>query len=172
MSDNNRRESQVPNNPILTPIWEPEDARLLAVLAAQHPTYPAEQPGMRPRTLRCRLAFAALGAIVAGGLLGAGVAKADTSSFLQSLGDHGLTVYDSAAAISTGYRICSMLQSANGEQVAQYVFTHTSWSDVPTMDTARAEVLISVEELCPAMDHRGQSASAPQQAPDFGPVRT
>lgn len=96
-----------------------------------------------------------------GGLLAAATlvlapeAQANEMSYLQSLNNHGLAVYDTSAAIATGYAICNMLDYANGDVVAAYVFTHTSWSDIPTPAHAGTLVLVSVEELCPRHDHRG-----------------
>jgi hypothetical protein len=88
-------------------------------------------------------------------LLPAPEAEASETSYLQSLNNYGLSVYDTTAALSTGYTICSMLDYATGDKVALYVFANTSWSDVPDIETAATLVLVSVEELCPRHDHRG-----------------
>jgi len=82
-------------------------------------------------------------------------ADADAMSYLQSLNNHGLTVYDTTYALQSGYLICQMLGQTTGDVVAAYVFTHSSWADVPDLDTAATMVIVSAEELCPQYDHRG-----------------
>lgn len=97
---------------------------------------------------------AGLGALAAAGILGTAKAEATPLSYVQSLNAHGLTVYDTAAALRTGYAICSMLNTDTGDVVAEYVYRNTSWSDVPDVDTAVQLTVVSVEELCPWHDHR------------------
>jgi hypothetical protein len=109
---------------------------------------------MRPRVLRRRLALAAFGAVLAGALIGTGVAKADSDTdYLQALNNSGLSVYNAAEAIATGAEICNMLQSADGNAVAFYVYTHTTWADVPNLTVAEVMVLDAVGALCPWENH-------------------
>lgn len=120
---------------------------------------------MRPRQLRGRLALVGFGAILAGATLGLAApdARATPLTFVQALNDAGIVVYDATSAISSGYRICDALNHGNGEQVAQQVFTHTTWADVPDLNTARVWVVTSVEQLCPWQDHRGQAVATSAQ---------
>lgn len=96
-----------------------------------------------------------LGGLIAAGIAVATPADATPMSYLQSLNNHGLSVYDTAAAVRTGYTICSLLDNNTGDVVAWQVFANTSWADVPDVDTAATMVLVAVEELCPYHDHRG-----------------
>lgn len=101
------------------------------------------------------LTIAGISALAAAGMLTAARADATEMSYLQSLNNYGMTVYDTTAALTTGYTICSMLNRANGDVVTAYVFANTSWADVPDVETAATMVVVSVEELCPQHDHRG-----------------
>lgn len=115
---------------------------------------------IRPRVLRRWLWGMAAGAVLAGTGIGyAADADANPMSYLQSLNDHGLTVYDASYALRSGYTICSMLNQANGADVAAYVYTHTSWADVPDLETAATMVVVAVEELCPEHDHRASGSA-------------
>jgi len=116
---------------------------------------------MRPRVLRRRLILAGLGGCLAAATITTQVAKADDDTdYLQALNNSGLTVYDTGEAIATGHTICTMLQTANGNTVAAYVFTHTSWTDVPTITVAEVMVLDAVANLCPEQYHPGQAPTS------------
>ena len=90
---------------------------------------------------------------IVGGAVGLSVpAKASPLSFVQSLNNHGIAVYDTATALRTGYAICGTLDTHNGADVAEAVYR--LFADVPTRQIAYAWVESSVEELCPWQDHR------------------
>jgi hypothetical protein len=101
-----------------------------------------------------RIAITTL-ALLSAGVGLAGNAHADDMGYLQALNNSGLTVYDTADALAEGHQICDMLTSANGTVVARYVFTHTSWSDVPTMLVAETMVIDAVASICPGEYHPG-----------------
>lgn len=93
-------------------------------------------------------------ATVATALTLAAPAHADPASeYLQRMTDVGFSVYDARAALVTGAWICDSLDHANGEQVAQYLFTHTPWADVPSIESARAWVIAAADTLCPWQYH-------------------
>lgn len=115
---------------------------------------------VRPRKLRRLLAATAAGAVLAGtGIAYAGAARADSVTFLQSLNNNGITIYDASTAVANGWAICDQLNTANGLEVIDWVYVNTSWSDVPTRQTAAVWVFSAVNELCPWHDHRGQAAA-------------
>jgi hypothetical protein len=61
------------------------------------------------------VAAAGIGAaLTIGSLSGAGTASASPLSYLQSLNNHGLTVYNTAEAVSSGYQICNRLNYTTG----------------------------------------------------------
>jgi hypothetical protein len=99
---------------------------------------------------------AASTALAGAGIAFAGNASADGLTFIQSLNDNGITVYDAQAAVSNGLAICGQLDHANGTEVVEWVFVNTSWSDVPSRQVAAVWVLSAVNELCPWHDHRGE----------------
>lgn len=109
---------------------------------------------MKGSTMKRLLALMGLGGLVAAGIATAAPSDASPLSYLQSLNTHGIWVYDTAAALTTGYQICDALNYNTGDVVAYNVFSNTSWYDVPNVDTAATWVLVSVEELCPWHDHR------------------
>jgi hypothetical protein len=90
---------------------------------------------------------------IIGGAVGLSVpAKASPLSFVQSLNNHGIAVYDTSAALKAGYAICNALDAHNGVDVVEAVYQ--VFIDVPTRQVAYAWVEASVEELCPWQDHR------------------
>lgn len=94
---------------------------------------------------------------IIGGAVGLSVpAKASPLSFVQSLNNHGIAVYDTSAALRTGYTICQALDSYNGADVARAVYL--TFVEVPTPQIANAWVESSVEELCPWQGRRGIAA--------------
>lgn len=109
---------------------------------------------MRPRALRRRLLLVGVGGCIAAFALTNAVAKADDGTdYLQALNSSGLLVYNAGEAIATGNEICSMLITADGNTVASYVYTHTSWADVSNMTVADVMVLDAVSVLCPWQNH-------------------
>lgn len=77
---------------------------------------------MRARSLRRRLALAAFGALLAGAMLGTGVAKANPTNdanFLHALDAQGITYPNPSFAIGVGHAIC--LDLAEGVSVAKEV---------------------------------------------------
>lgn len=101
-------------------------------------------------------AVAAVAALAGGGIAYAGNASADGLTFIQSLNNSGIYVYDAQTAVSNGWVICGQLGHANGTEVVEWVFVNTSWSEVPTRQTAAVWVVSAVNELCPWHDHRGE----------------
>lgn len=107
--------------------------------------------------MRRLLAATAAAVVLAGTGIGwAATADADSVTFLQSLNNNGIHIYDAQAAVANGWAICDQLNTANGVDVIDWVFVNTSWSDVPNRETAAVWVLSAVEELCPWHDHRGE----------------
>ena len=104
-------------------------------------------------------ASVALGAGIAASVLYAPSAHADSSSFLDQI--HALGWYDrvdgDVGLLNRGYGVCRALANGvSGPQVGAWIYTHTD----ATVGTEQAAefVIISVDELCPSFDHRGQSA--------------
>lgn len=92
----------------------------------------------------------------------AGECRADSWTFLQRMNQQGYLVYDTAAAVTSGWQICSMIDGGmDGAEVARSVYVNSSWADIPNMWVAEEWVVTAVEELCPEFDHRGESAPAP-----------
>lgn len=89
---------------------------------------------MRPRLLRRRLALAALGAIVAGVVLGTGIARADSTSDLYTA-RHGSAV-------------CVVLDKFPTDEGVSGVM-HGIQEDGLTNDQAAAVVVDSVALFCP-----------------------
>lgn len=83
-------------------------------------------------------------------------AHATPLSFIQALNDNGIVVYDTASALTTGYSICDALNEYNGAEIAEELYTGTSYTEVPTREVAAAWVVVSVHELCPQHDHSGR----------------
>jgi len=78
-------------------------------------------------------------------------AKADPLSFVQSLNDHGVYVYDVTLAVGNGYAMCDALRTTSPAQVAVNVYNQTTYSDVPNLRTAVVWVVSAAQELCPEM---------------------
>lgn len=99
-------------------------------------------------------------ALVATGLLTAPQAQADDDQleYLQMLNYRGISVYDTAMALRTGYDICDRLNYENGDEVIAYLVV-TVYSYVPddmSIGQARVWLQTAVEQLCPWHDHRGE----------------
>jgi hypothetical protein len=113
---------------------------------------------IRPRRLRRVTALVVFVAILVGVGVGWAVdAKADALSFIQSLNNHGMSVYDTTTALTWGAAICEALNTTNGADVVANFYRVTN-SDIPDMYTAGVWVTVAVEELCPWHDHRGVAA--------------
>lgn len=109
---------------------------------------------LRVRILLAAMAFGA--AVVSGPVA---VANATPMSYLQALNEIGLQVYDTQAAVTYGYAICSELNTAPGDVVATRIFATTSWAAVPNIYVAGAMMVAAVENLCPWHDHRGRQVA-------------
>ena len=108
---------------------------------------------MRPRRLRRLLALMAFGAILSGTGVGwAARADATPASFLNTLTSNGIVIYDTAAALNTGYAICETFNEFNGEQVAQALM-QLAPDDVPTYEVAAVWVVAAGANLCPEHFH-------------------
>lgn len=116
---------------------------------------------MRPRRVRRLLALAAFGAVAAGATIGTGIAKADPAlDYLTALTNSGMTVYNTTAALNTGYAICTALDTTRGDLVAQNLFRVTTWADVPNITTAQVIVIVAASTLCPWQIHPDRSIAA------------
>lgn len=105
------------------------------------------------------VACAATGAAIAA--LTAPPADADSSSFLDAIHELGWynRVSGDVGLLNQGYSVCRALGGGmNGQQVARIIYRSTGL-DV-TLDDAATFVIISVEELCPQYDHRGEGQAA------------
>lgn len=104
-------------------------------------------------------ASVAVGAGIAASVLCAPEAHADSSSFLDQI--HGLGWYNNirgdVGLLTQGYAVCRALGAgANGAEVAEVIYRNTNLS-VDYNDAAEF-VFISVDNLCPQYDHRGETA--------------
>lgn len=102
-------------------------------------------------------ASVALGAGIAASVLYAPTAQADSSSFLDQIHDLGWVnrVSGDVGLLNQGYAVCRAIEAgANGTQVAAVIYNNTDLS----VDRADAVefVIISVTNLCPEYDHRGE----------------
>jgi hypothetical protein len=97
------------------------------------------------------MALTVFGAVLATGVgWGIGEAKASPeTNYLSDLTDAGIVIYDTSQAISTGYAICEAFNTVNGEVVAENLYTHTSYADIPNRAAAAAWVLAAGLNLCP-----------------------
>jgi hypothetical protein len=81
-------------------------------------------------------------------------AKADTSSFLSDIHEAGFVNVSrgDSAFLEAGFSICTDLSNPfmNGEIVAENIYQNSQLS----LPDARQFVVIAVEDLCPAYDHR------------------
>lgn len=109
-----------------------------------------------------RLALsAALGAVMAAAVIHAPEARADSSSFLDAVHELGWynRVSGDVGLLNQGYAVCNALaQGYNGLEVAEAIYRNTGL-DVDRNDAAEF-VILSVENLCPQFDHRGQEQVA------------
>jgi hypothetical protein len=105
------------------------------------------------------VAIAGIVTITVVAMLSAPKCKADSLSFIQALNDNGIVVYDTSKALSAGVAICNALETTNGVDVARNLYRITSYSDVPTPAIAAVWVIVSAQELCPAMDHSTNGSS-------------
>ena len=97
------------------------------------------------------VAAAALAATTA---LNPAVAQASPETdYLQDLTNAGFIIYDTRAALNTGYTICDALNYNTGDVVAYNLYTHTSWADIQTMQGAATWVIIAGTNLCPWQYH-------------------
>ena len=104
---------------------------------------------MTRRVVRALLACAALGALLAAPAAEVRAAPPDAElAYLASLNAFGLTVYDTGAALRTGYAVCAELGHETGLDVARQLFASTSWAELPTMDSAGAVVVAAAMNLC------------------------
>lgn len=97
---------------------------------------------------RMRLLAAAVG--VAAAALPAALANASPETdYLSGLNGIGLVVYDTSAALATGYAICEAFNYTTGDVVAYNLYTTTSFTDVPDIQTAQEWVVVAGLTLCP-----------------------
>lgn len=63
---------------------------------------------MRPRALRRKILLAGFGAVLAGAMLGTGVAKADAhdDAFIAALDEQGITASSATDLITNGHTVC------------------------------------------------------------------
>ena len=111
----------------------------------------------RKRTNLVPLAWLLLASIIIGAAAGLSFPQANATplSYLDDLNGYGLVVYDTTAALATGYQACLELNTSSGDVVARNLYARTTWSDVPDLRTAATIVVAAVENLCPWNDHRG-----------------
>jgi hypothetical protein len=112
---------------------------------------------MTTPTTRRLLASVALGGLCAAAVLTASPARADADSFLQEINDLGWyhTTGGDRQLLANGYAVCRMLGVGNdGNDVADYIYRNTPDS-IGFADAAEF-VIVSVENLCPQYDHRGE----------------
>lgn len=115
---------------------------------------------MKTQTTRRLLLGVALGGVLAAGFIAnATPAHADVQDFLYDVHASGWTASrGDAGLVANGYRVCQMLNSTTGDVVARYVYENTDQS--VTRADALEFVIISVQDLCPWHDHRGQGSAA------------
>lgn len=106
-----------------------------------------------------RLALsAALGAVLAAAVTHAPVARADAGSFLDEMDSYGFFHTDGPGGLlQLGFAVCSMLSTpgVDGNDAARAIYRNTGLS-IDANDSLNI-VIISVENLCPEYDHRGES---------------
>jgi hypothetical protein len=106
---------------------------------------------MRPRKLRRLLALMLFGGILAG--TGVGWATdahaSPETDYLTALNSVGIVIYDTQAALNTGYAICGAFNTTRGDVVAENLYRNTSFADIPTRDAAAAWVVVAGTTLCP-----------------------
>jgi hypothetical protein len=129
--------------------WERRERQRQA--ASQHTPDISWGHSMRPRPAPPVYPFLlmAVGALLAAG--GMATARADSRemAFLDTLTDSGIQVYDASRAIDVGWGICSAFEVANGQDVAEFIYGNTTYSDVPDLATAQLWVVAAAWNLCP-----------------------
>lgn len=107
---------------------------------------------MRPRKLRRLYTFMGFGAILAGSIIGTGLAKADSGDLVTWASDNGYTG-TAQAVIIRGSLVCADLSMGDtGEQASRDLWLHTGIAD---LQDARLFVIEAVDNLCPQFDSRG-----------------
>mgnify|MGYP003504813179 FL=1 len=109
---------------------------------------------MRPRQARRvnrLLALVGAGAMIAAaGLVTAGEAHASPeTNYLSSLNNLGIVIYDTQAALNTGYAICEAFNTTRGDVVAENLYRVTPFAEIPTREVAAAWVVVAGATLCP-----------------------
>ncbi|MCV7237142.1 DUF732 domain-containing protein [Mycolicibacterium celeriflavum] len=72
--------------------------------------------------------------------------KADAMSYLQSLNNHGMSVYDTSDALRNGYWVCNELNYNTGDVVAERLYYRYASM---TVAEAATILMVAVWELCP-----------------------
>ena len=81
---------------------------------------------------------------------GAGTANATEGSYLQAVNDAGVLIYDTSAAINTGYGICANLRAGYSySQEASALMREDNAGYPYTYYTALVQVQAAHNELCP-----------------------
>lgn len=105
---------------------------------------------MKPRT---RLLAATVGVAAAAALPAAVANASPETDYLAGLNAIGMVVYDTNAALATGYAICDAFNYTTGDVVAADLYATTSFADVPDMATAANWVVVAGSTLCPWQYH-------------------
>lgn len=112
-------------------------------------------------TLSARRTVAAIAAgsvLVGSGLAWAAEAKASPETdYLNGLTDIGAVIYDTNAALATGYMICEAFNVTTGDVVAESLYRNTTWTDIPDRAAAVAWVVTAGTYLCPWHHHPERS---------------
>jgi hypothetical protein len=104
----------------------------------------------RAVTINRLLVTGAAGALIAAGLVTAGEAHASPeTNYLSSLNNMGIVIYDTQAALNTGYAICEAFNTTRGDVVAENLYRVTPFAEIPTREVAAAWVVVAGATLCP-----------------------
>lgn len=87
------------------------------------------------------------------------VAQADAQDFLEDLYSYGwYSNSGDSDLLANGYQVCTMLNTMNGQRVAEIFYANTGLS--VSRSDAMQFVVLAVEDLCPQHDHRQSGALA------------
>ena len=95
------------------------------------------------------------GALLSGALLGSGTASASELSFLQTLNESGLNVYDAATAVNSGYLICANLRLGSSYSQEAWSLVRGAYGGLGrgafSYSDGMAQVRAAHNELCPSV---------------------
>jgi hypothetical protein len=114
---------------------------------------------MRKATITTTIAAAAIGVALATAPLSHASPSVE-AEFLYDLNQFGISIYDTGAALGTGYAICAARNTTPELTVVDNLYRNTSFADVPNYETAMVWVAAAEVNLCPQHANAGPTTVA------------